>query len=826
LYKTSCAGNYTAVKVDGVGNFNSQIMLVGEALGAQEVREKKPFVGESGRLLRKNLQSVGIDEKNAYFTNICRCRPPSNATPTKEEIGACLPYLVAEIQEMKPKVIGALGGTVCKSLGIVEKITGIHGAKIWNEKYCCWIIPIYHPAYVMRFTRDARQRREFLQDLGLLKKLENASALKEEQVNYKIADTPEKIRKATQYLLQQDWFTFDIETNMSNNYLISKIPCISFSAKPKTAIIIPYQHPKVFNELQQQEVKKYLCQIMGSKVKKIAQYGKFDILNLLAQNIPVSGFAFDTMLAHYLLDEEGIHNLGTLLKTYTDMPAYKDMMTPYFVSKQGNGINEVIEAPLETLYEYSGKDADGTLRLFLVLKKLLSNEGLDYLFYKIVMPLTYVLAKMELKGIAVDKDYVLKQMAFFKYKLRELSSDLQANKIVNTYVNRKYTEALNNASPRARKKPQPEPFNFNSPKQLAELLYSTEYLNIKPIKFNKPTKTKPKGSPSTDNEVLTTLTQTTKYKLLEDLMQYRRTKKLQDYIRSYEELATNSVDGRIHTTYHQARFRDHGTVTGRLASSNPNLQNNPSASRDPENASKVRNCLIAKPGYTLIEADFGQIEFRVWAHCSNDAAMISDVNNPDTDIHKRVAATVNSIPYEAVTKKQRALAKEVVYGLMYGRGTYSIAMEYGITQGEAERIKAGFFSTYPVAAQWIESNIEFVRKNGYITNIFGRKRRLDGIFSTNKTQIAYAERQTRNFPLQSGAADLIYLAMIKLFKKLENYPNIDLLLQIHDSVVVEAADDQLQEAIDLIDDCMKTAIKLKINLTVDFKVGKKFGEMV
>jgi len=794
LYKNSTAGNSSAVKLDGSGSRNADILILGGNPGAEEIRQKKVFSGQAGQLLRKYALSVGITENNAYFTYAIRCRPQDGKSIKESELRACLGYLDEEIAQIKPKVIVALGSTACKAVGMNGMVTGTHGAKSWSDKYNCWMMPSYHPAYVMGFTNEAPQRSDFVAELGAAKRLVNQGEV-DEKVTYKVCRTIEDIVKAADYLVRQEWFSFDIETT-NNDFLRSKIPCIQFSAKKNTAIIIPWEYPQIFPKQEDQDkIKEQVTRIMSCPAKKAAQYGKYDLTHLFGHGVPVKGYAFDTMLAHYLLDENGLHNLGLLIRTYTGMAEYKDMMEPYFKKTRENGDNCILDADPELVFEYSGKDADGTFRLISILHDQLVLEGLDTLFYKIVMPLAYVLAQMEFTGITVDKEYVESTANIFSGKLKALNCSLQREPSAVSYVEDIYQAELR------------------------------EY-NAKLNKKNRRAKKNPKGSASTDADTLAELAKITKHKLLEDLIDYRTTKKMQDYIWSYKALADKSLDGRIHTTYHQAKFGDHGTTTGRLASSNPNLQNVPSLSRNPEAAMLVRNCLIAKPNYVLIEADYGQVEFRIWAHDSKDPLMIEYVNNPEVDVHKLIASKVYGVTYENVSKPQRTFAKGVVYGLMYGRGTYSIALEFGLPQVEAERVATAFFGMFPKASAYLENNVAFVKKNGYIVNMFGRKRRLDGAFSLDEANQAYAERQARNFCPQSGAADIIYTAMAKLYRMiLQKEHPMRMLLQVHDSIVVETPEDKVKESCQIIHTAMTTAVALDVNLTVDFKVGRKFGEM-
>lgn len=806
LYKTSIAGKYSAVKINGSGNRKSKILLVGEIPGTVEVRQKKYFMGEPGELVRKYLKSIGIDDSNAFFSSVVRCRAPQSRKPTKVEVKKCLPYLEEEIDEINPRVIGAFGNVVTYALGIGGKITSIHGSPIWSKRYNCWVLPLYHPAYVLRFTNEARQRKEFVEDLGKLNKLVKDMPDKE-KTNYKIIKTIDGAKKATEYLIKQKWFSFDIETTNLSPFK-SKILCVSFSTKPNTAIVIPYQLSEIFNEKQQKIIHKLLVKILTSKSLKIAQNGKFDIKHLMYNKISVKNFAFDTMLAHYLLDESGDHHLSTLALVYTDMGQYKNEVRDYIKGKIkiGDRKSTILDCPLDKLFVYSAKDADVTLRIKLILERLLKEEKLEKLFYKIVVPTAVVLAHMELAGILVDKKYIDKIVVKFKYKIKELERDLQEDKYVQKYLRQKETGE----------------FNFRSSKQLRELLFDT--IGLRPVRYNKPTLRNLKGNPSTDADSLEMLSRDNKIILLENMMQYRKIKKFQDYILEYQKLEEESTDGRIHTDYVQSR-----TVTGRLASNKPNLQNIPSVKKEPKLAKLVRNCFVASPGYTLVEPDYGQMEFRIWAHCSKDNQLIEYINMKDdkgnpSDIHKRIASKVYRISEDKVTGHQRAIAKGTVYGIIYGRGNYSIAQEFKMIEREVERVVRGVFNEFPKAVDWIENNIRRAKDKGYVRNLFGRKRRSSDIYSTDKKKREAAERQVKNAPIQSGAADIVYLSMIKLFKEFRD-SKVRLLLNVHDSLVFEVPDKELKEICKKIKDIMENVIKLRTPLTVDLSIGKKLGEM-
>ena len=827
LYKTSCAGKFTRVMINDYGNFESDILIVGGAPGYQEVVDNEPFVGEAGRLVRKNLQSLGLGENDYYMTSICLCRPPEGREPSKNEVATCFKYLEDKILNMKPRVIGLLGKTACTAFGITDKITAIHGNQVWSKKYNCWLLPLYKAGYVLKFINMAKQRREFLADLGKLKTL-NIEDKDKEDVKYAVADTMEKVKKALIYLLKQKYVVFDIETN-TLDFQQSKIACISFSAKVGTAIVIPYQYDTIFTKKEQKLIKRGLQKFFSSSVKKVAQYGKFDIKHLMKQNIIVNNYVFDTGLAHYLLDEKGLHNLDILIQSYTDMRSHKKDISEYLKSLKGEIFNKIFELEPSKLFSYAAKDADAEFRLFLKLLKLLKNNNLLTLFTNIMMPLTMILAQMELKGILVDKDYVDKMNVHFKYKLKTLTIDLYKDNFVNEYEENKFK--LLKLEEKKKKRPPKNPltredakvkFNFNSPVQLRELLY--QVMEITPIKYTKKSKKYPDGNPSTDKDTLETLAQTTKYKLLADLLAYRKAKKLADYVQSYKELAEDSLDGRIHTNFNQAV-----TATGRLSSSAPNLQTIPSKERDPEGAILVRNCLIAKPGYSLIESDYSQMEFKLWGAYSQDKRMIDYIlsanpNDENTDIHRRVAAMIFNIPVEKVTKHQRALSKAAVYGVIYGMTEYALAAKFDISEAEALRVINGLFNTFPQGEKWIQEQIAIAHDTGQVRNMFGRIRRLDDIYNRDRGKVSHAERQAQNFPIQSASADIAFMAMIKLNKEVCDNTAY-MVLMVHDSIIVECEESRVIEVATKMKYAMENAVKLSVPLPVDVKVGKKLGEM-
>ena len=819
LWRTSSTSNglYSHNKLMGQGSPNPTIMFVGDWPEDEELKSKIPFTSLTGRMLKRTAIGVGIKEEDCFYTYLCKCKPSLEKPANKKDILACMVYLEEEIQKIKPKIIVAVGGAVSTALEIKSTITQNHGIPVFNERFNAWIVPIYHPKYVNNFVEQAKQRKEWVQDLGKIMRLANGTEEKTPSVEYKNIESLEDLKIMVDALLKSEWLAVDTETT-GFDYFNDDIVMFSFSNGAGKGYAVPYKYPGKFAMDCLDEVKAEMNRLLDSPVKKIFQNGKFDLQFLIRAGIECKMFAFDTMLAHYLLDENSSHSLGNMAPTYTDMGSYKDGTVEYFKGKikVSEGFDEngketfrkcnIFDCPYDQLTYYAVQDADATFRLFEKFWPRLIEEDLLSLLIKVMVPLSSVLSRMEYTGIKGDLPYIETELQKFKTEIKELKHN-----IINSTQVKKYLE-----------KYEGDEFNLNSPLQKSRLLF--DIMELKPSKVNKLTdsqraKGQKHGNPSTDAEALELLLKGNKIKLLEDIIHYGTVKKFAEYMLEYQRLLETSPDGRIHTSYNQST-----TKTGRLSSSKPNLQNIPK--HDPFKAKLIRSAFVARLGYSLLEIDYSQIEFKVWGHCSNDTVLLESLNAPGRDIHYRVAAQVYKLDVMQVTKAQRSTAKQVVYGLMYGRGAWSLAKEFGMTEVEVNRFVNGFFSAFPVAANWMEENIANMEKNGYLTNIMGRRRRATDIFSKDKGAKEAAKRQARNFPLQSGAADLIYKAMIKIYRTLLPYKgDADMLLQVHDSLVFEIKDELISTIVPQLKDCMENATNLKCKSTVDIEIGKNLGTM-
>ena len=842
LAKTSTAGKYSLVKLDGMGNLNADIMLIGDAPGYEEVIKRKHLSGRCGQLLKQYLQECGIDLKDIYITDIVKCRPPKNRPAVDSEIKVCAGYLEEEIRNVKPKVIGLLGNTPISYFLKSKGVTKLRGKPIWGEDWGCWLLPMYHPNYLSNFNKRSSQYSEFKSDLTKLKTLTfKSKEEKSKDTIYKVTDSISKVKKAVDFLITQKEMSFDTETT-SLICQKGKILCLSFSWKEGYAIVIPYHDDRIFNKQEQEIVKTELKRLFMSDVKKIAQNGKFDIKFLLYDNILVKEFYFDTMLASYLLNEEGIHHLANLVLTYTNMGTFKDEARDYIrgkikipyqakqdIGKKTNQTNlfggqmkekfvtkyrksTIMDLPIEKLHEYSAKDADATFRVYKKQKPLLEEENLWKLLNKILIPTTVVLSYMELRGINGDKEYLEAISARYQSKIKVLMQELFERKEVM-----KYTEKFGE-------------LNLDSPTQLKKLLF--DIMGLVPIKINKLTKTQraagiKQGSPSTDKDALNLLFKKNRNKLLKELLDYRKLQKFYNtYIKSYLTIIENSTDNKIHTVYNfcsedKDDGEGRGTVTGRLSSVKPNLQNIPK--RDEKEATIIRGALVASKNCILIEADFKQVEFRVFAMYTKDKKLITMAKKQD--IHKEIASQIFKKELDKITKQERALAKGAVFGgIMYGGGSHVIVRDFGIDYREADRIINEFFNEFPDARRYIDNQKKFAEKNGYVVNMFGRKRRLNDLYSNNEGSREAAYRQAINARIQSTAADIVYISMIKLYQVLKGKP-CKMLLNIHDAIVFDCKEDYLKEALVLIKEIMENSVNLSVPLKVNIEVGKNLGEM-
>ena len=592
--------------------------------------------------------------------------------------------------------------------------------------------------------------------------------------SYTLVDTTEGIKELNAKLCLQKSVAFDTETT-GIDPLASDIVGISFSYKEGEAYYVALSAKKEEAKEQLSLLKPFL---EDESIEKIGQNIKYDILMVRNYDIKVQGPLFDTMIAHYLINPETSHGMDYLAETYLK---YKTVSIEELIGSRGKNQGNMRDVDIAIASKYACEDADITLKLKHLLEKELKENNLEKLFYEIECPLIYVLADMEWIGVRLDLE-----------ALRQLSIDL--TKELSTLE----AEIIGMAGME---------YNVNSPKQTGEVLFDHMKISDKAKK----TKT---GQYSTSEGELEKLRNV--HPIIEKILEYRGVKKLlSTYIDAFP-LLINPRSNKIHTSFNQTV-----AATGRLSSTNPNLQNIPI--RD-ERGRAMRKVFIPDEGCTFLSADYSQIELRIMAHLSNDKNMTEAFNN-DLDIHSATAAKIFKVPLEEATGDMRNKAKTANFGIIYGISVFGLSERLAIPRGEAKELIDGYFETYPDVEKYMETSKEKARENGYVETLFGRKRFLPDINSRNGIVRGYAERNAINAPIQGSAADIIKVAMIRIFKRFEEKKlKSKMILQVHDELNFNVPLDELDVAKKIVVEEMENAYKLSVPLKTDCGSGKNWLE--
>lgn len=590
--------------------------------------------------------------------------------------------------------------------------------------------------------------------------------------NYIHLETDEAIQKLIVEIKEKKSFAFDTETTGLDS-LRARIVGISFSTKAHEAYYMPLADDKKTATEQLLVFKEIL---EDKNIEKIGQNLKYDIHILLQYGIHVKDNIFDTMLAHYLLEPDGRHNMDILAKTYLN---YEPVSIEKLIGKKGKNQLSFAQVELHKQVEYAAEDADITFQLAEKFKPLCEVHNLTKILQEIELPLVNVLAQMEEEGINLD--------------VRFLNDYTEALRIELQGFEDKILEIAG------------VPFNLGSPKQLGEILF--EKMGIK----HKGKKTKT-GQYSTSEDSL--LKYKKDHEIIEHILEYRQVAKLlSTYVSALPKLI-NPNTNRLHTTFSQAT-----AATGRLSSNNPNIQNIPIRTA---RGKKVRQAFIPKnDDYTLLAADYSQIELRLIAELSQDEVMLAAFNNGE-DIHSTTASKVFDVPLEEVTREMRSNAKVVNFGIIYGVSAFGLSQQTDLSRTESKEIIEAYFETYPSIKAYMDKNIAFAREHGYVETIMGRKRILTDIISQNAIVRGHAERNAINTPIQGSAADMIKIAMINVFAEMEARKlKSRMLIQVHDELVFDIYKPELEEMKTLIKEKMETAIP---NLSVPIIAEMGEGE--
>lgn len=761
----------------------AEVMLLGEAPAKEEMESGRNFVGASGRLLTRYLRAVGRHRSDVSIGNIIRCKLQDKLSRTekdsliKELSVPCGRYALYDVLKLKPKIVVLLGKpAIHYFVKGNPSVVSVRGKIFYSELARTHIICTYHPAAVMR---DWSYERLIIHDLEKAFQFIDNPDISVKPTKYKIARGLEESLSICEYLRNQDEIVYDVETD-ALAWTEGDVLSWGFSAKPYTGVTIPFKSIHSTPLTQKERIKLInngIKPLLESSNKKVGQHIGFDCHWALNYDMHVNNIHFDTMLAHHLIDENFPLDLNTLADFYTDMGTYADELKSYLPNKK-TSYNVV---PDEVLWSYGCKDCDAEFRIKEIFDEKLNREGVRWAFENITMPLIDVILRVERRGVYVDREGFAKADVKAGEELTQLSIQMLQYSGMG------------------------EDFNPNSTKQLQKILFDV-------LKLPKGRKTK--TGYSTDDKVLEQLDG--QHKFIELLRRYRTIAKFKGTYLDGTKVGKQAglirricEDGRIHTSY-----KIPGTGTGRLSSSDPNLQNIP-------RGEIFRPLFIAAPGYKLVIADFERGELYCAAHLSRDVQLKRALLH---DVHRLLAAKMFNKRPEDVTKEERIAAKTVIFGIQYGRGPDSIAKQLKISRREAIKYIIQFFDSYPQLEAWIKRQHAQVERYGFVRSLFGRKRHLYGIFSVQDSYLrGEILRQAQNMPVQGTLADIGHLATIDLDKCIqEEKLDAGIVLLVHDEIVVETREDLVPRITDLIKECFEKRRK-NLRIPVEILVGDKWS---
>ncbi len=598
---------------------------------------------------------------------------------------------------------------------------------------------------------------------------------------YETIYTLEALETWIEKLKSAELFAFDTETT-SINYMDAELVGFSFAVTAGEAAYLPVAHDYVDapEQISLEKALEYLKPILeNDDIKKVGQHIKYDKNVLANYDVNLVGIAYDTMLESYVLNSvAGRHDMDSLAMRYLDH------QTVHYEDIAGKGAKQLTfnQIDLDKAAEYAAEDADITLRLHQTIwPQIETIESLKHILSDVEVPLASVLAKMEQTGVLIDSQQLLQQSQQLASRIMELEK-----------------EAFDLAG---------QEFNLASTKQLQEILF--EKLNIPVLKKT------PKGAPSTSEEVLQELALT--YPLPKLLMEYRGLTKLKNTYTDKLPKMINQRTGRVHTSYHQAV-----AATGRLSSTDPNLQNIPIKT---EEGRRVRKAFVAEPGYKIVAADYSQIELRIMADLSQDDGLMTAFSE-GKDIHRATAAEVFSVPLEGVTTEQRRSAKAINFGLIYGMSAFGLSKQLNIPRNESQHYMDTYFERYPGVMQYMQDTRETAKEKGYVETVFGRRLFLPEINDRNGMRRKAAERAAINAPMQGTAADIIKKAMLAVSQWIDTLPQgqIRMVMQVHDELVFEIREEFIETYTAKITELMENAVSLKVPLVVECGVGENWDE--
>jgi DNA polymerase-1 len=598
--------------------------------------------------------------------------------------------------------------------------------------------------------------------------------LKTTSHEYQLIDNEEDQRKLTDFFLTNKILSLDTETT-STNPIDAELVGLSFAVEEHKAFYVPIP---AHREEAQKVVEIFRPVYENEKILKVGQNLKYDLEVLRNYGIELKGKMWDTMIAHYLIQPELHHNMDYMAEIYLN---YQTIHIDELIGPKGKNQRSMRDLSPTDIYEYACEDADITLQLKNKLEPELKKHGAESLFYDIEMPLMPVLAEMEMNGVCLDTSSLAETNKQFTQRMLEIEQRI-------------YVLAG-------------QPFNIASPKQVGEILFD----KLKIVEKAKKTKT---GQYVTSEEVLQQLKN--KHEIVADILEHRGLKKLiGTYVEALPKLI-NPRTGHIHTSFNQTI-----TATGRLSSSDPNLQNIPIRGED---GKEIRKAFIPEPGCLFFSADYSQIELRVMAHLSQDPNMI-EVFREGKDLHAATAANIYKKPIEEVTRDERTKSKRANFGIIYGITVFGLAERLDIPRDEAKMLIDGYFATFPEVHDYMEKSKEIARKQGYVTTLFGRRRYLPDINSANSVVRGFAERNAINAPIQGTAADIIKVAMIHIFQRFKAEGiRSKMILQVHDELNFSVYPEEKEKVEHIVIEEMQNAFQMQVPLVADSGFGNNWLE--
>lgn len=727
----------------GAGPQPAKVMIVGEAPGQQEDYQGRPFVGPSGEYLDRMLALAGINRSDCYVTNVVKCHPIDNETPTRGEVKICVTaYLGEELLTVQPKYILLLGNAALQGVAGKSGITK-HRGVVWEARGSR-IFATFHPAAVLRNPRYRALVETDFQRFGRLVRGERSPT---PETKVQIIRTKAHLKWLVDKILEAKELSYDVETYCDHptgtNFQEyrgdhSLIVSVSFTWQEGQAAVVPLSHAETPWADVPRVIRILAAAIRQSGARNIAHNGLYDAKWMSAKGMPIPQHA-DTMLMSHMLDENRPKGLKPLSQILLGADSYD----------VGDELHDAFHMPIKRLCLYNGKDTDYTLRIYHAQRKeLLTEPRTARVYQKLMMPASNALVTIQANGIQLD-------MERWGERFDKASANVEK---VRRFM-------LQFVDPQER-----ETINFNSPMQVGRWLF--EYLELPVIERTA------KGATSSKESVLLQLAR--HHKAAAALLKYRKWSK---YLSTYLLPWRDFRDGRnrIHPNY-----KLFGTVTGRLSCVDPNLQQVP---RD----SFIRGVLGARPGWSLVVADYSQVELRIAAMMADEPTMLGQFARGE-DIHMLRAMRMTGKPASEVTKEQRKHAKPVSFGFLYGMGAPKF-IEYArdsyeviFNEDEAEAVRRGFFFDYPELLTWHDRQRRLARKYGKVTSPIGRTRHLPDIASKDRGVQGEAERQAINSPVQSLASDLMLIAMVELQKNLDRNQAI-IVGTVHDSILFEVRDE-------------------------------------